>query len=209
MNPYSDIPFYIQELIERDFDIGIVLLITMAPETPTYKPKEYLDFFGCKINKDNCKPIDWQRIVESDLPRPKRTYLPWEKLPGKITSYDPLPYKVTREKLPIYEMGQIGVLSKYRISTVRDEYQGQSPSKVEQLSIEPVSIPSFKISDLDNDIETVDWVNPQIDAPSAGPKTTQYEIQNIYQMGSVVPISIRLSPIKTIDITFNIEKEDE
>lgn len=191
MNQYSDIPFYIQELIINEDDEGSVLLMSLrAPD----RPKEYIDINGILINKANFKPIDWQRIVQSDLPRPKRTYLPWEV--GTITSHNPLKYEVTREKAPLYEIADN--LSKYHLPTVKDEHKGQFPFKVEQLSIEPMPAPKHNPWALAYDgPDGTGWVNALC-------------IQPIDYIKTEIFLDAKPEiPVKTIDITFNTEKEDD
>jgi len=207
VNSYSDIPFYVQSLLSDEDDYGVVLLLTLTPRYVA--PEECVNIFGMKIKKSGFKPIDWKNIVKSDLPRSKRTSLPWEV--GTITSFDPPKYGVTREKAPLYEMGQTGDLSEFSFPILRADLPGGTLFEVDPLIPSAPPMPTLKIWNMDNDLKTVDWINPRIDTNPTIPETTEYEVQKIYQMGSDIPISVQYKPIpvKTIDITFNIEKEDE
>lgn len=198
MNPYSDIPFYIQSLLSDEDDYGVVLLLTLTPRYVA--PEEYVDIFGMKIKKSGFKPIDWKNIVKSDLPRSKRTSLPWEV--GTIISFDPLEYGVTREKAPLYEMGQAGDLSKYRLPIMRADPPGGTLFHISP--IEPCPFPSPKSNTwnllYDNVPEEGDWKSIQY-LPRVAP--IDYIKTEIY-LDAKPEI-----PVKTIDITFNIEKEGE
>ena len=189
LNTYSDIPFYVQSLLSDEDDYGVVLLLTLTPRYVA--PEEYVDIFGMKIKKSGFKPIGWKNIVLSDLPRPKRTSLPWEV--GTITSFDPLEYGATREKAPLYEMGQASDLSKYLLPTVRADPPGGTLFHISPIEPCPMPAPKSNIWSLIYDGSGEEkWIVP-----------IDYIKTEIY-LDAKPEI-----PVKTIDITFNIEKEDE
>ena len=227
LNAYSDIPFYVQSLLSDEDDYGVVLLLTLTPRYVA--PEEYANIFGMKIKKSGFKPIDWKNIVKSDLPRSKRTSLPWEV--GTITSWGPLEYKVTREKAPLYEISQVDPLAYIRgrhescNGTCEDEkaWDGEPIETIPPINANKWGLPILKADPPGGTLFHISSIERH---PFSSPKSNiwnllydnvpgekdQEDIQYLPRIDYIkteIYLDTKLEiPVETIDITFNIEKEE-